>query len=150
MVIGTPYIFTIVLESHISLHFALRPAVFALQVILRQVHQMTAKRPWTLQGQMYPYMCYLCPRVPKTSVRFALSPAVFELRAILRKVHRMTPKLTLDSTRANVRHIFVSIHKSQISPHFALRPALFEIQCTKWPQNDLEVYKIKGTPHMSY
>ncbi len=36
-------------ESHISFCFALRPAIFKLQVILKQVHRMTPNQPWTLQ-----------------------------------------------------------------------------------------------------
>ncbi len=51
----SPYTFiTIVPESQISLCFALRPAFFNKQAILRQVHRMTPKWPWTLQGQRYP------------------------------------------------------------------------------------------------
>ena len=49
---------TIVPESQVSLRFALRPAFFNVQAILRQVHQMTPKWHWTLQGQGYPIMCY--------------------------------------------------------------------------------------------
>ena len=38
--------------------FSLSIGVFELQVILRQVHQMTPKLPWTVQDQMYPTICY--------------------------------------------------------------------------------------------
>ncbi len=42
---------------------------------------------------------------------------------------------------------------SQISFLFALRPIIFEYRrhwdkCTKWPQNDLKHYKVKGTWYM--
>ncbi len=44
---------TSVSESQLSVCFALRPAFLELQAILRQVHWMTPKWPWTLQGQLY-------------------------------------------------------------------------------------------------
>ena len=37
-------------ESQISIRFAPRPTVFELQAILKQVHQITPKWLWTLQG----------------------------------------------------------------------------------------------------
>ena len=40
--------------------FALRPAIFELQAILRQVHQMTSKSLWTIIGQRCP-ICMLPP-----------------------------------------------------------------------------------------
>ncbi len=45
---------TTVLESQIPFRFALRLAIFELQAILKQVHQMTPKWPWTLNDQKYP------------------------------------------------------------------------------------------------
>ena len=36
--------------SQISVRFALRPEIFELQNILRQMHRMTPKRPWIMQG----------------------------------------------------------------------------------------------------
>ena len=36
--------------------FDLQPAIFKLQAILRQVQRMTPKWPWTIQGQITPYM----------------------------------------------------------------------------------------------
>ena len=47
----------------------------------------------------------------------------------------------------------LQIRTIQISPRFALRPAGFEIQAIlrqlhRMTQNDLEHYKMKGTPHM--
>ncbi len=55
---------------------------------------------------------------------------------------------------SNAPHICVPIvPDSQISVRFALRPAVLELQairdkCTEWPQNDIEYYKVKGTPYM--
>ncbi len=39
-------------ESEVSVRFTLRHAIFELQAILRQVHQMTPKWRWTLKGKM--------------------------------------------------------------------------------------------------
>ena len=45
---------TTIPECQISLCFALQPAITEIQAILRQVHWMTPKWPWTLQGKRYP------------------------------------------------------------------------------------------------
>ena len=59
-----PHIYvTSIHESQSSLHFALRWAIFKMQAILRQVHQMTSNWPWTLQGQITLYMYNNYPRV---------------------------------------------------------------------------------------
>ncbi len=68
---------------------------------------------------------------------------VFELQTILRLVHRTNP----------VPHICVTtVPESQISVRLALWPAILELQAfwhkyTEWPQNDLENYRVKGTPY---
>ncbi len=66
-----------VLESQISVLFTLRPAVFELQAIFRQMHWMTPKWPWTLQSHSYP-ICV--SSVPESQI------------SLLRQVHQMTPK----------------------------------------------------------
>ncbi len=48
-----------------SLRFALQPAIFELQAILKQVHWMTSKWPWTLQGQRYTTYVLLVSPSPK-------------------------------------------------------------------------------------
>ena len=48
----TPYMYTLP-ESQISLCFALRPAVFEIQAILKKVHRMTPTWPWMGQGNSY-------------------------------------------------------------------------------------------------
>ena len=89
---NVPHIFiTIVHESQISLRFALWPALFEIQAILRQVHWMTPNWPWTLQCQITLYYITTVPE-SQISLHFALQPAVLELQAILRHVHRMTSK----------------------------------------------------------
>ena len=82
---------TIVQESQISIRFTLRPAFFDIQAILRQVHWMTPKWPWTVQDQRYPRNV-TSVQESQISIRFALRPALFEIQAILRQVHRMTAK----------------------------------------------------------
>ncbi len=52
-------------DSPIPLRLALRPAVFEIQAILRQVHQMTPNWPWILQGQMYSMYVLLLSPSPK-------------------------------------------------------------------------------------
>ncbi len=52
-------------ESYISHRFALRPDLFELQAILRQVHRMTPKWPWTLQGPRYTTYVLLVSQSPK-------------------------------------------------------------------------------------
>ncbi len=90
--------------------------VFKVQAILRKVHQMTPKWPWTSNGQKYPILgttFYWYPRdkciewpqndiehedvkgtphkmSPKFAIRFPLRLAVFESQAILTQVQRMT------------------------------------------------------------
>ncbi len=73
-------------ESHISLLFALQTPIFELQAILRQVHRMTPKWPWKLEGQS--------TTIPESqiSIRLALQPAVFQLQDILRQMDQMTAK----------------------------------------------------------
>ncbi len=78
-------------ESQISLCFILRPAVFGVWVILRQVHKMTTKWSWTLSRRPYvPHICYINANDSKISLRFALRLSIFELQAILRQVHWIT------------------------------------------------------------
>ncbi len=96
---------TSVLDSQILIRFALRPAVFEIQASLGQVHQMTPKWHWTLQGQRYPIYVLLL------------------------------------STSSKVHSI------SLYGQPFWRYRQLWE-KCTEWPQNDLERYKVKGTPYM--
>ena len=146
-------------ESQISLRFALWPVVFEMQPILRQGHRMTSKWPWTLQGQITPYVLLLCSRVPnftpfcsmtnhfRDTGNFAtrapndLEPYEVKLPytcitsipdsqiSLFRSMtncfrdtgHFETnalndPKITLNTTRSYVPHIYVTtIHESQVS-----------------------------------
>ncbi len=55
-----------------SLRFALQPAVFGLQAILRQMYRMTEKWPWTLKGKGTPYVSQLTTVGTQISRCFAL------------------------------------------------------------------------------
>ncbi len=55
-------------ESQISVPFALEPAVFEVQAILMQMHQIIPKWPRHLKDQMCPHMHYWCPRVSNFSL----------------------------------------------------------------------------------
>ncbi len=102
-----PLCVTSIHESQISSISLLRPAVVELHAILRQVHWMTPKSPWILQGQMYP-------------------------------IHAL---------QVSTRPIFHSVSRYD-EPFLSYRP--FWEKCTKWPQNDLKLYKVKYTPYMCY
>ncbi len=100
---------TSVPESQMSITFALWPASFELQAVLRKVHAMTRKWPWTLKGARYSISwCSWCPLVPYLS----------------------------------------SFCSMTCEPFWSYRP--FWDKCTAGPQNDLEPYKVKGTPYTSY
>ena len=141
---------TTVPESQISLSFPLRPALFEIQAILRQVHWITPKWPWTLKSQITLYMYNWCPRFPNfTPFRCKAShlqdTGNFETSAL------NDPKMALNPTRSKVPHICVtSVHESQISLHFTVQPALryrpFWDRGREWPQNDLERYKVIMCP----
>ncbi len=123
---------------------------FEIQPILRQLHGMTPKWPWILQGQMYP-ICVTSTHESQISLRFALRPAIFEIQAIFETNAPNDTKMTLNHTRSNV-HMCVTVSPS---PKFQsvllyhqpfLRYKPFWEKCTEWPQNDLEHYKVKDTP----
>ncbi len=94
-------------ESQISLHFTLRPTIFEIQAIFRQVLGMTPNWPWTPQDQITLYMYNNCLRASNfTPLRFTTS----RLQAILRQVNRMTPKWpwTLQDQRYTTYVLLVS------------------------------------------
>ena len=132
-------------ESHISLHFALQPAVFQLQAIVRQVHWMTPSWLWTLPSQISLYMYNYCLWVSNFTTFHSMTSR-FEIQASLRQAHQMTPKWPW-TVQGLMCHILVST-SLKFSLHFALWPAFFALQalwdkCTKWPQIVLEPYEVK-------
>ncbi len=74
---------TSVPDSQISVRFALQPAFVDLD-ILRQVHPMTPKWPWTLQGQRYPMHILFVSLSPKFQSIWLCDQLFFELQAILK------------------------------------------------------------------
>ncbi len=105
---------TSVPDSQMSLHFTLRPAIFEIQAILRQVHRMIPNWPWTQQRQITLYLYNNCPRVSNftpfgsTTSRFGVT-GHFETRA------PNDLKMTLNITRSKVHHICVtSVPESHI------------------------------------
>ncbi len=125
-------------ESQISVSFALRPDVLKVHAILRKVHQMTKKWPWTLQGQRYPIYVLLeyCPWVPNFS-RFPSTTSCFRVLGQFETSALNDPKMTLDTTRSNTPHIYVTgtpppPNSKFNSPHFALSPfCLWDTTCQK-------------------
>ncbi len=91
-VIWTPYIcVTSIHKSHITLRFTLRPIIFKIQAILRQMHQMTPNWLWPIQVK-WSYICTKTVPESQISLSFTLRPSVFKLHTIFRQVHQMTPK----------------------------------------------------------
>ena len=96
-------------ESQISFHFALRQAILEIQVILRQVHQMTSNWPWILQGQITLYMYNHCSRFSNFTP-FRSITRHFRVTGHLGQVHRITPKWpwTLQGHRCTTYILLVS------------------------------------------
>ncbi len=126
-------------ESHISVRFARRPAVFEIQALLSCVHRMT------LQEQMYPiYVLLVSPSLKFHSVWLYNKP--FSRHGPF--WHKCTEwsKMTLNTVMSQVPYIYVTnvpIPESQISPPFPLPPLFSRYKvvdtqkCTKnnseWP-----------------
>ena len=70
---------TITPKSQISLRVALWPAVFTLQAIFKQVHQITPKWPLTLKGQRYPIYMLQLPLLPNCSL-FCCTAGCFQVK----------------------------------------------------------------------
>ena len=127
--------------------FTVQPALFGIQAILRQVHRMTPNWLWTLQGQITLYTCMYksCPWFPNF-IPLCCMTSHFWYTGNFDTSALNDPKITLNTTRSKVPHICVtSFHESQISPHFGLWPAGFEIQAIlrqghRMTPNDLEHY----------
>ncbi len=106
------------------------------------------------KGTCTSHAFYKYSRVPNFhSFRSTISH--FQDAGHLRQVRIMTPKwpLTQPGQRYPLYGPLIPPLMSQISFHFTLRPAIFELQgilvkCTKWPQNDHRHFELKGTPHM--
>ena len=118
-------------QSQISPRFALWPAVFEIQVILRQLHWMTPKWPWTLHVKVKgtPLARIRIPTTHTSQISLVLL-SLFEIWDIWRQIHWMTPKWPWTYYK--------------IKDHYRS----FWGKCTEWPQNYFEHYKVKGVPCM--
>ena len=111
-------------RSQISIFLAPKSTIFELQAILRQVHQMTQKWPWTLQS----YEKY--PRLLKfQSVSFYGQP-FSSCRPFWDKCTEW-PQMTLNIKSSRVTHRHATITPpppSRISLRFAPWSSVFELQ----------------------
>ncbi len=55
-------------QSQIKSIFHLQPNILELGAILSQVHQMTPKWPWKLQGEIYIYICLFRSEIYNTTL----------------------------------------------------------------------------------
>ncbi len=83
------------------------PVVFEIPPSLRQVHQMNPKWHWTLRGQVHPLYVLLLPKSPKfqslsVTGHFGTSAT-------------NDPKMTLNTTRSKILHIYVISISASIS-----------------------------------
>ncbi len=124
--------------------------------IFRQMHRMNPKWPQTLQGQRYPIRILRWPMTSKyqsnISICFAPRPAVFKLQAIFRQVNWITPKWPWTLKRPISPIDMLQLPMANKCPPVSLYGQAFSSyrpfwdKCIKWSQNDLEYYKVKGTP----
>ncbi len=145
---NVPHIFiTIVPESQISLRFALRPAFFNIQAILRQVHQMTPKWPWTLQGHRYPINVLLVSTSPKFHSVSLYDKQFSGYRPFWEKCTKW-PQIDLEHYKLKcspyvlIVPMIPKFHSVSLYKAVFIRYRAFWDKCTEWPQNDLEPYKV--------
>ncbi len=78
-------------DLQISIRFALRPALFELQAILKEVHLMTTNdiEYYNVKDILHTYYNY-----PESQISLPFCPMVLQFRVTgyLRQVHQMTPK----------------------------------------------------------
>ncbi len=146
------YILLVSLSPKISLRSSLRPAVFQLQAILRQVHWMTPKWPWTLQHLVYTRSLISVTNIYESqiSVLFcSTSNRFLSYRPFWDKVTEW-PQNDLEHCEVKSPICVTSAPESQISLRFALQPIVAELQAilnTKMTQNDLKPTR-SNVPHM--
>ena len=150
--------FTATPDFQISLRFFLQTAVFELQAILRQVHQMTLKWPGTLKDQTHQYKTWVhwdtdrfskLPHLGRSSTYthslphgigidpiFALLAAAFEIWADFQNWNIWAWNFAIGQSCASCTklHIFILslYHKGlKFNPFFTLRAAISEIRFFK-------------------
>ena len=130
-------------DSQISIRFALWPAIFELEGILRQVHWMTPKWLETLKDHSNPiYMLQIKPSLKFRLVLLYDQP-FSSYRPFQDKCNKWL-QMTLNTKKPKVRHIdATTTPESKISIHFTVWPNVFELQATsrqmhRMTPNDLE------------
>ncbi len=101
----------------ISPRFSLRPDIFKLQAILRQVHWMFPKWPWTLEVQTYPHILMLTTPEFQISLgfEFALQLAVLSYNPYETSAPN-DPKMTLNTKRSKVPDKHFTTFESHFFP----------------------------------
>ncbi len=107
-------------KCQISILLALQPVIFELQAISRQIHRMTPKWPWILNGQRYSIYMLQLPLSPKFQSDLLYDQLFSRYRPFLRHVHRMTPKWPW-TVKGQRYPTWYNYPESQISIFFALR-----------------------------
>ncbi len=138
-----PYIcFASVPGSQSSVRYALRPTLFELQTILIQVHQISTKWPWILQGQMHPYVDH-CLQVPNFSPLYSTTSR-FELYAIWDKCTNDSKwPWTLQDQRYTIYVLLLFLFAYYMYFDIKVVENWKSRKCTEWPQTDVEHVTIK-------
>ena len=148
---------SIIHKSQISVCFALRPVVFEIQGISREVHGMIQMTLNPTRSNV-PYICITSTSESQISLRFALRPTIFEIRGILPEIEKIrnTP-FDLKFTKFNCKKYPVYSKYLLPRPKFwsvslygymFLRHKIIENpKCTDWAQTDLEYLTVK-VPHI--
>ncbi len=109
----TPYMSLVSLIPKFHSVFALRPAVYKISGILRQVHQMTQNDLEPTRSNV-PHICITISG-SQISFRVTLRSAIFKIKAILRQVHRIS-QIDLEPYKVKLPHMCINgVPDSQIS-----------------------------------
>ncbi len=128
---------------------------FELQASFETSAPSDPKWPWAPQGQRY--LIYVLQVFMSLKFKSVLcyDQRLPSYRPFFDKCTQW-PQMTLNTTRSKVPHTCVtSLPGTQLSVHFPLRQAFFELQATlrqvhQMTPKDPGHYKVKGTPYMWY
>ncbi len=114
-------------ESSISLHFTLRPAIFELQANFETSALNELKMTLNTEGKRYTiYVLLVSPSLKFQS--FMLYGQPFSSCKIFWDSVPNDPKMTLNTRRSNVPHIYVLLVSTSPKFHcFTLQPVVFEL-----------------------
>ncbi len=151
------------LVSRVSNFSTFRPTTshFQFTATSRQVHQMTPKWPWTLQGQRYPIyvlLVSLSSKVQSSKITQFGGIGHFETNAPNDREMALKQFQGHFASDLVVRGTPYMCYWCSWVPYFSpfpLQASVFGLQTiwdnwTEWPQFDVVHYKVKGTPYMSY